>query len=338
MGDMYPRTLWVHAVRRWLDGEVGPEGEQLVLPGMPEPPKHALQRAWFLVVADFAWPDGTVAASRELVQRRWHIAPRTAKRYWQDMRAAGWVRPVGTAHTGKAQTRQLTIPGWALDTSEDDEGEDTPGRHMGTALGVTVTRVDTPKAAVSELSTAPRVGGLPRPPTRGVGGLQTQSGGPPQAPPEVVRSEFSQVKSRPTVTLVPTAAPNADLTDSHEEDTSAWLTDVSNLTGVTVSPTAKTRAIAAAALAAGFDAPAALDAITATGHNLTRLRAGGLVTLLEKVPTMPKRQPAFTTPGWYENLPETCPHPAGVELGLRPNQCRACRREAGEPQTSGATA
>lgn len=50
---------------------------------------------------------------------------------------------------------------------------------------------------------------------------------------------------------------------------------------------------------------------------------------LEQLAADPPNQ---TTDRWRARLPATCPHPAAQDLGLHPNQCRACRRTAGAPE------
>lgn len=308
---MYPRTMWVHAVRAWLDGEIGPDGVQLPLPGMPEPPETTAQRTWFLVVADYANPDGFLIAPRDHLERRWRIPARTAEKYWQKMRRAGWVRLVGKAGRGRSQVRQLTIPEWAVESLADPDPQLSTGPHL------------------RSLGTPPGVG------KEGLGTPQEQFGYAPQGPPEVVLRSNSQSSHGLALATLP-QLPTHDLTDDDDEDQpptpETWLASVARNTSLDITPNGYSRRIAAAAIAAGWTNPAdALDALRDAGHNLARYdTGGGILTLMEtKLPTLRKR-PA--TPQWLLDIQgKRCPHPAGRALELLAIQCKTCRRDAGEP-------
>lgn len=111
-----PVFEWLLGVRRWLAGDVGPEGEQLALPGMPEPPASLVTRALPFVLATFANADGTgIRPGHRLLARILGVQDRAVRRAVDALvRDLGLLADDTAGHTapGRAKTYATTSPDW----------------------------------------------------------------------------------------------------------------------------------------------------------------------------------------------------------------------------------
>lgn len=332
---MYPRTEWVHAVRRWLDGEIGPDGVQLTLPGMPETPRITAQRTWFLVVADYANPDGFVVASSESLQRRWLIAPQTARTYWRLMRDAGWIRNLGEAHRGHVQRRELTVPKWARKPASEDPLEAPERRSPETPLsgerrspGSERRSPQTPREVVrsKSVSQVMRASAPPARPNPMTDMTENQDHKQPPAPPPP-----KNTAPEPIAGPRDKAGEERTSPDPRAGEVASWLESLSSMLGTDLNPTRQATAQVGHLVAQGVTPRQARDQLQAAGHNLGLLHGGGILKALAAL-TSHERPPSIRpVEAWRANLPEQCPH---QDRGLRPNQCWTCRAEAGERRTA----
>jgi hypothetical protein len=115
---------WRLNVRRWLVGDIGPEGEQLALPGMPVPPRAELFRSLLGWLPSYAnWKDGRdIAVSVETLARLLGCSERSVRRGLKEMRAFG-LAELTKRHNQHAPDRYaLTDPKWSVpDTGDTPE-------------------------------------------------------------------------------------------------------------------------------------------------------------------------------------------------------------------------
>jgi hypothetical protein len=106
---------WVHAVRGWLIGTDGPAGEQLPLPGMPEPPARALIRVLPFVLVTYADRDGGgVRPGKRNLARVFGIHERHVRRALIELERLGLIERAGDSRGGRGRTVvfRLVIPQW----------------------------------------------------------------------------------------------------------------------------------------------------------------------------------------------------------------------------------
>lgn len=107
------KNRWLHAIEPWLAGEVGPDGEQLPLPGMQEPPPQQLARALPFQLAFYADADGRgIRPTYARLARVNNVSLITVKRAMWQLERLGLIVRQGSAHRGKAQLWCLVLTDW----------------------------------------------------------------------------------------------------------------------------------------------------------------------------------------------------------------------------------
>ena len=111
---------WVKAFRKYLECISGPEHEQLVLDGMPEPPASLAYRATMLLVWTWASAKtgGDIRAAYSTMARILGLDERTVRRAMKSGREQGWLARTAGGNNRKPATHHLAIPSWFVeDTS-----------------------------------------------------------------------------------------------------------------------------------------------------------------------------------------------------------------------------
>lgn len=101
------------AYRKWLAGDIGPDGEQLPLPGMPDPPEHPVYRLFPFLLVNVADRDGRLSPGWPYLARVSGLSGDSVKRHVRRMVACGWLVVESKGHRGHRAVYRLTVPDWA---------------------------------------------------------------------------------------------------------------------------------------------------------------------------------------------------------------------------------
>lgn len=135
MGDKWNRTEWGDRWARYFVGDEGPAGQQLPLPGMPEPPRSIAFRALVLLLERLATPDGVVAPGHDYLARYLALHPDTIRRLIRQLRHLRALTLVRSGYVGRASSYRLDVTGLLADVPQRRDSPIPPSTHKGGSPG-----------------------------------------------------------------------------------------------------------------------------------------------------------------------------------------------------------
>lgn len=111
---MLVKHVWILHVRDYLAGRLlPPDGEQLELADMPEPPTYVAHRMLPFVMVELATGDGKLQPGRAYLAALTGSSQQTVKKWMRVWVALGWLEREALGHRGRATEYRLTVPTWA---------------------------------------------------------------------------------------------------------------------------------------------------------------------------------------------------------------------------------